>query len=102
MPAVTEKSARRRAFLAAFLGWMLDGYDFYIIALVLLDIGHDLHIDETSKGALAMETLLMRLAGGLGAGWAADRWGRKGPLMVSIAWFSVFSFLSGLAPNYQA
>ena len=96
-------SARRRAFLAAFLGWMLDGYDYTIITLVVLDISRDFKVDNLAAGfALGTVTLVMRLAGGLGAGWAADRWGRRGPLMLSIAWYSVFSFLSGFAPTYQA
>src|SRR5688572_3512189 len=101
MPEATGVSARRRAFLAAFLGWMLDGYDFTILTLVLTDIGQDFQVDNAALGALGTATLVMRLVGGLAAGWAADRWGRKGPLMVSIAWFSLFAFMSGLAPTYQ-
>lgn len=98
----SSPSARRRAFVAAFLGWMLDGYDYTIITLVVLDISRDFKVDNAAAGlGLGTATLVMRLVGGLGAGWAADRWGRRGPLMVSIAWFSVFSFLSGFAPTYQ-
>src|SRR5262249_41364813 len=33
-------------------------------------------------------------------GTAADRWGRKGPLMFSILWFSIFAFLSGFSTSY--
>ena len=102
MPETTAPSDRKRAFLAAFLGWMLDGYDFTILTFVLADIGRDFHVDHAALGALGTATLAMRLVGGLGAGWAADRWGRKGPLMLSIAWYSLFSFLGGLAPTYQA
>jgi len=92
---------RRRAFLAAFLGWMLDGYDFTILTLVLIDIQRDFNVAHAAIGALGTVTLLMRLVGGAVAGAAADRWGRKLPLMVSIVWFSAFAFLSGLAPGYQ-
>ncbi|HVQ43120.1 MAG TPA: MFS transporter [Vicinamibacterales bacterium] len=92
---------RRRAFLAAFLGWMLDGYDFTILTLVLIDIQRDFNVAHAAIGALGTATLLMRLVGGALAGAAADRWGRKLPLMVSILWFSAFAFLSGLSPGYQ-
>ena len=95
-----NNTQRRRAFIAAFLGWMLDGYDFTVLTLVLIDIGRDLHVDHAALGALGTITLVMRLAGGIVAGAAADRWGRKGPMMVSIVWFSTFAFLSGFAPNY--
>ena len=101
MSEPTAVAARKRAFQAAFLGWMLDGYDFTIITLVLTDIGTEFGVDKAALGTLGTATLVMRLIGGLAAGWAADRWGRRGPLMVSIVWFSVFSFLSGLAPSYQ-
>jgi SHS family lactate transporter-like MFS transporter len=80
---------------------MLDGYDFTILTLVLIDIQRDFNVAHAAIGALGTVTLLMRLVGGAVAGAAADRWGRKLPLMVSIVWFSAFAFLSGLAPGYQ-
>ena len=79
---------------------MLDGYDFTILTLVLIDIQNDFKVDHASLGALGTVTLLTRLVGGACAGAAADRWGRKLPLMVSIIWFSIFAFLSGLSTSY--
>lgn len=92
--------ARWRALVAGFLGWMLDGYDFTVMTLVILDIQRDLGSGAAAIGALGTITLLTRLVGGVAAGYAADRYGRKGPLMVSILWFSVFSALSGLSGSY--
>jgi len=93
---------RRRAFVAAFLGWMLDGYDFTILTLVLIDIQRDFQVGHAAIGVLGTATLLTRLVGGAIAGAAADRWGRKLPLMISIVWFSAFSLLSGVAPGYRS
>jgi SHS family lactate transporter-like MFS transporter len=45
-------------------------------------------------------TLLFRVIGCIGAGTAADRWGRKPPILFSIAWFTLFAFLSGLSTSY--
>src|SRR5438270_8266064 len=42
----------------------------------------------------------MRLFGATASGWLADRIGRKTPLMISIAWYSVCNFLAGLAPSF--
>src|SRR5216684_3968710 len=42
----------------------------------------------------------MRLLGATASGWLADRIGRKTPLMISIAWYSVCNFLAGLAPTF--
>jgi MFS transporter, SHS family, lactate transporter len=91
---------RWRAFAAAFLGWMLDGYDFTILTLVLIEVQHELGMTSAEAGALGTVTLLTRLLGGAIGGRAADRWGRKTPLMISIVWFSTFSLLSGFSTNY--
>ena len=89
-----------RAFLATWLGWVLDGFDFTILTFLLVDIGRTFSVDQAALGALGSVTLLFRVVGGIGAGTAADRWGRKGPLMFSILWYSTFAFLSGFSTSY--
>jgi len=92
--------AQRRAFVAAFLGWMLDGFDYTILTFVLVDIQRSFTVDNTLAGALGTVTLMFRLAGGAVAGTLADRWGRKLPLILSILWFSIFTVLSGFSTSY--
>ena len=89
-----------KAFLATFFGWLLDGFDFTIMTFILIDIQNSFAVDRALAGALGMVTLMFRLVGGLGAGMAADRWGRKRPLIWSILWFSIFAFLSGFSTSY--
>jgi len=91
-----------RAFFAVFLGWIVDAFDFNIITFILIDIEKSFTIDRALAGALGTVTLIMRLIGGTAAGAAADKWGRKPPLMLSVLWFSLFAFLSGFAPSYAA
>jgi SHS family lactate transporter-like MFS transporter len=91
---------QRRAFFAAFLGWMLDGFDYTILTFVLEDIKHSFTIDNTLAGALGTVTLMFRLVGGAAAGTMADRTGRKLPLILSILWFSLFSVLTGFSTSY--
>ena len=45
-------------------------------------------------------TLWMRLVGATCSGWMADRLGRKAPLMISIAWYSVCNFIAGFSPSF--
>src|SRR4029079_16660841 len=45
-------------------------------------------------------TLFFRVVGGSVAGSAADRWGRKPPLIASILWYSMFAFLCGCSTSY--
>jgi len=89
-----------KAFIGAYLGWVLDGFDFTILTFLLVDIQRSFTVDKALAGALGTITLVFRVAGGIGAGTAADRWGRKGPLMFSILWYSVFSFLGGFSTSY--
>jgi SHS family lactate transporter-like MFS transporter len=89
-----------RAFWAVFLGWVVDSFDFNILAFIIIDIQRSFTVDRALAGALGTVTLVMRLVGGTIAGTAADKWGRKLPLMLSVLWFSLFAFLSGFATSY--
>jgi SHS family lactate transporter-like MFS transporter len=89
-----------RAFWAVFLGWVVDAFDFNILTFILLDIEKGFTVDRALAGALGTVTLIMRLVGGTLAGTAADKWGRKLPLMLSVLWFSLFAFLSGFSTSY--
>ena len=90
-----------RAFLACYFGWVLDAFDFTILTFLLVDIQRSFTIDKALAGALGSVTLICRVLGGLGSGAAADRWGRKGPLLFSIVWYSLFGFLSGFSTTYR-
>jgi len=89
-----------RAFLATFLGWTLDGFDFTILSFLLADIQQSFTVSKALAGGLGTITLFFRVVGGSIAGSAADRWGRKWPLMASILWYSLFAFLSGFSTSY--
>jgi len=100
-PWYREVSADQwRAFWATFLGWILDAFDFTILTFILIDIQQSFTVDRALAGALGTVTLFARLLGGVLAGTAADRWGRRLPLMISILWFSLFAFLSGFSSSY--
>src|SRR5205814_1290249 len=88
------------AFVGAYSGWVLDGFDFTILTFLLVDIQRSFAVNATLAGLLGQVTLMFRLVGGIGAGTAADRWGRKGPLMFSILWYSAFAFLSGFSTSF--
>jgi len=88
------------AFGATMSGWILDAFDYNILAIVLIDIQKSFTIDSTLAGLLPTVTLIMRLVGGVAAGASADRWGRKIPLILSVLWFSAFAFFSGFSSSY--
>lgn len=91
---------QRKAFLTTFFAWVLDAFDFTILTFVLVNIQQSFSVNAALAGALGTVTLAFRVLGGIGAGTAADRWGRKPPIIFSIAWFTAFAFLSGLSTTY--
>ncbi|MGQ0503749.1 MAG: MFS transporter [Myxococcaceae bacterium] len=92
--------AQWMSFLAAWLGWVLDAFDFTVFLLAMPHIAKEFGITTTVTAASITLTLLIRLIGGLMAGAAADRWGRKLPLMISIAWFSLCDTAVYFAPSF--
>ena len=89
-----------KAFLTTFFAWVLDAFDFTILTFVLVNIRESFSVNAALAGALGTVTLFFRVVGGIGAGTAADRWGRKPPIIFSIAWFTLFALLSGLSTSY--
>jgi MFS family permease len=58
------------------------------------------HITGGEAGLLGTAALLVSAAGGWLAGLLADRYGRVRILQLTIAWFAVFTFLSGLTNSW--
>jgi MFS transporter, SHS family, lactate transporter len=88
------------AWVAAWLGWTLDAFDFTIFLLVMAPISQTFHVPLVAVTTVFTITLWMRLVGATASGWLADRVGRKIPLMISIAWYSAANLLAGLAPSF--
>jgi len=88
------------AFGAAWAGWVLDAFDFTIFMLVMPNIARDFGVPNVATAGSITLTLFARLVGGALAGSAADRWGRKVPLMISIVWFAVCDGAVSLAPSF--
>jgi SHS family lactate transporter-like MFS transporter len=90
----------RSAVLAGFLGWMLDAFDFFLVVMCLTAIAHEFgKTDKAVAGAITL-TLMLRPVGALVFGLLADRYGRRGPLMANLVFYSVMSVLTGLAPSF--
>jgi SHS family lactate transporter-like MFS transporter len=90
---------QRNVTIAAYLGWTLDAFDFFLMVFVLKDIAQEFNTDIPSVAVAIMLTLMMRPLGALIFGWLADKYGRRPTLMVNIACFSLLELLSGLSPN---
>jgi MFS family permease len=87
----------QRALTAGMFAWMLDAFDVMLFALVLPAVRADLGLTSAQGGYLGSVMLVAAAAGGVGFGRFADRFGRTRALMLSVAIYSVFTFLCGFA-----
>ena len=88
------------AWVAAWLGWTLDAFDFTIFLLIMLPISQEFNVPLTDVAIVFTITLWMRLVGAVASGWLADRAGRKLPLMISILGYSLCNFIAGFSPAF--
>src|ERR1700740_3697409 len=88
------------SWIAAWLGWTLDAFDFTIFLLIMVPIAESFHVPLIKVTAVFTITLWLRLVGAVGSGWLADRVGRKTPLMISILWYSLCNLFAGLSPSF--
>jgi len=88
------------AWVAAWLGWTLDAFDFTIFLMIMVPISQEFKVPLTAVTAVFTLTLWMRLVGATASGWLADRIGRKKPMMISIAWYSVCNLIAGFSPSF--
>ncbi|MBV9746735.1 MAG: MFS transporter [Acidobacteriia bacterium] len=91
----------RRACAACLGGWALDAMDVQLYSFVIPAIMASWGISRGRAGELATAALLVSALGGWLAGWFADRFGRVLTLQIAILWFAGFTFLSGLAQNFE-
>ena len=91
----------RRAFAACVGGWALDAMDVQLYSFAIPALIATRGITRGQAGVLGTAALLVSAVGGWLAGWFADRFGRVLTLQLAILWFAAFTFLSGLAQNFN-
>ena len=94
-------AVERRTFWACFGGWALDALDVQIYTFAIPALIALWHISNAQAGLLATSALVISAFGGWIAGMLADRVGRARLLMIMIAWFAFFTFLSGFTQNFE-
>jgi len=91
----------RAAVFAAFLGWTLDAFDFFLVVFCLTAIAREFGRTDSDLALSLTITLSFRPIGAFVFGLLADRYGRRLPLMLDLAFYSLCEVASGLAPDYR-
>ncbi len=91
---------QRNTFVACFLGWALDAFDFFLLTFVIAAMAHDFGTSIAQLSYAITLTLAMRPVGAFIFGLLGDRFGRRVPLMIDVIFYSVMEFLTAFSPNY--
>jgi len=92
---------QRNTFIACFLGWSLDAFDFFILIFCVNALAAQFQTKVSTISEAIFLTLAMRPVGAFLFGMMADRFGRRPTLMVDIIAYSVFELASAFAPSLK-
>src|SRR5438477_11600642 len=92
---------QRNTFVACFLGWALDAFDFFLLTFVLVPMAHDFSTTVADLSYAITITLAMRPVGAFIFGLLGDRFGRRIPLMIDIIFYSAMELLTAFSPNFS-
>ena len=94
-------SVQRNTFIACFLGWSLDAFDFFILIFCVNALAANFQTKVSAITEAIFLTLAMRPVGAFLFGLMADRFGRRLTLMADIIAYSVFELASAFAPSLK-
>src|SRR5271156_378000 len=92
---------QRNTFVACFLGWSLDAFDFFILTFCVSAIATQFQTKISAVAEAIFITLVFRPVGAFLFGLMADRFGRRPTLMLDIVAYSVFELASAFAPSLK-
>src|SRR5271154_2831972 len=91
--------SQKNVVLAAYLGWTLDAFDFFLMVFMFKDVASTFQVEIKQVVFAVTLTLAARPIGAFIFGRLADRFGRKPTLMWNILAFSLLEVASGFAPT---
>lgn len=93
---------QRNTFIACFLGWSLDAFDFFILIFCISALATQFQAKVSAVTEAIFLTLAMRPVGAFLFGLMADRFGRRPTLMLNVIVYTVFEVASAFAPTLSA
>ncbi len=86
-----------RLLIVSGLGWMFDAMDILIVSSVVAAVAKEWNLDVNASQWINSANVAGLFFGALGAGWLADRIGRKSVFQITLLIYSIFNGLSAIA-----
>jgi SHS family lactate transporter-like MFS transporter len=90
---------QRNAFFAAWLGWAMDAFDYFLLVFVITKVADDFGTTKTHVAVATTLTLAARPVGAALFGYWADKVGRRTPLLVCVLFYSAVEFSTGFSTS---
>lgn len=89
-----------RVLFLTGIGWLFDAMDQGMVSGVMAAIGKSWNLTPADLGLLGSASAVGMAVGAAVAGMAADKWGRRTVVTITLVLYGVASALSGFAPNF--
>ncbi|OZM80883.1 MFS transporter [Pseudonocardia sp. MH-G8] len=99
-PARLDRT-QRGAFVGAFIGWLFDYYEVFLLTFLLIPISQEFGLSTTESVWLVSISLISMAVGGVLFGVLADRIGRRRVLIMTVLLFTLATFARAASPNYE-
>src|SRR4051794_111565 len=90
---------QRNAFVASWLGWAMDAFDYFLLVFVIKAVAEDFGTTKTHVAGATTLTLAARPIGAALFGYWADRVGRRTPLIVCVMFYSTVGVLTAFSTS---
>ncbi|WP_081685583.1 MFS transporter [Candidatus Solirubrobacter pratensis] len=90
---------QRNAFFAAWLGWAMDAFDYFLLVFVITDVADTFHTSKTHVAVATTLTLAARPVGAALFGYWADKAGRRPALLACVLFYSTVGLLTAFSTS---
>ncbi len=90
---------QRNSFVAAWLGWAMDAFDYFLLVFVITDVADTFEVSKTKVAVATTLTLAARPVGAAIFGSFADQRGRRPALFVCVLFYSTVGVLTAFSTS---
>lgn len=98
---MAQRTAGRRAFVAAYLGWVFDYFEVYFLTIIIVPMAREFNWSPGQVSTILSAQLASIALGGLVWGYLCDRFGRKWALQLCILQYCIGTLARAFTPDFS-